>query len=178
MKKKSIISIAALALIALLLVGVYVFISLRPDRLHAWARIQWRDRALERVAERSSPEWVDGEIARMKAHPRPGSVEGETNSWFSKHLIVMRNGEWIVYDQICSKQDWRIHDIFIGRASDGRWYYSTFHFCRGMCVLSMMGRPPELAAFVKAYDVAEFDGKSDACLEETWDGMLDDDYGE
>ena len=80
----------------------------------------------------------------------------------------MKNGDWIAYASRCSKEDWRIRDIFIGRATDGKWYYSTFHFCRGMLTLRVEDRPESLDKFITAYSLREFDGRSDECLKKTW----------
>jgi len=82
----------------------------------------------------------------------------------------MKNGDWIACQNICSKEDSRVQDLFIGRASDGKWYYSTFHFCIGMTVLRDMEQwqPDSLAQFVDAYWLVPFDGRSDECLKATW----------
>jgi hypothetical protein len=80
----------------------------------------------------------------------------------------MKNGDWILYRSICTKQDRRIHDIFIGRASDGKWYYSTYHFCIGLVTLMMMDQSENLPEFLKTYYLREFDGHSDKCLKKTW----------
>lgn len=82
----------------------------------------------------------------------------------------MQNGEWMLCENICQKQDYRIQDLFIGSGSDGRWYYSTFHFCIGKEVLRMEAQPESLTQLVKGYWLVPFDGKSDDCLRATWDG--------
>jgi len=80
----------------------------------------------------------------------------------------MRNGDWLAYANICQKEDHRIRDLFLGRGSDGRWYYSTYHFCIGMVVLKMEEQSDDLAGFAKTYYLRPFDGHSDKCLQETW----------
>lgn len=80
----------------------------------------------------------------------------------------MRNGDWLAYANICHKQDGRIRDLFLGRGSDGRWYYSTFHFCNQMIVLKMEEQSTNLVEFAKTYYLREFDGRSDECLQKTW----------
>ena len=85
----------------------------------------------------------------------------------------MTNGEWIAYTNICRKQDFKIQDLFIGRASDGKWYYSTYHFCIDMVVLRMREdmlepRPGSVKQFADEYYLKEFDGRSDECLRKTW----------
>jgi hypothetical protein len=86
----------------------------------------------------------------------------------SGNLILFKSGEWIVYTNACQKEDRRLHDMFIGRASDGKWLYTTFHFCVGMKVLPMMGRPADLLFFQKEYLASEFNGSPDAVLGQTW----------
>jgi hypothetical protein len=82
----------------------------------------------------------------------------------------MKNGDWIVCQNVCAKEQNPAvkKDLFVGRGSDGKWYYSTFHFCVGKCVLQMERQPDSLAQFVDAYWLAAFDGKSDESLKVTW----------
>ena len=93
------------------------------------------------------------------------------DGWIGTNVLLMTNGEYMVYSQLCSKQNPRIHDIFIAHGSDGRWYYSTFHFCVGMLVATTMdvnGPPGSIAEFSRKYSAHEFDGRSDECLKKTW----------
>jgi len=83
-------------------------------------------------------------------------------------MILMRNGDWLTYANVCRKEDGRIYDLFLARASDGRWYYSTYHFCVGMIVLKMEEQPEDLAGFAKTHYLRMFDGQSDECLQKTW----------
>jgi hypothetical protein len=81
----------------------------------------------------------------------------------------MTNGDWVVYRNVCWKEPSRIPDLFLGRASDGKWYYSTFHFCVRMIVLKdMLGQPEGLVNFRTNCYLREFDGRSDECLKSTW----------
>jgi hypothetical protein len=109
---------------------------------------------------------IDG-LKETLATTRPAPA-----SWVGDGVLLMKNGDWIAYEGICSKQDPRIHDLFIGRGSDGKWYYSTFHFCIRMTVLRVMEewQPDSLAQFVDAYLLVPFDGRSDECLNATWTG--------
>ena len=87
--------------------------------------------------------------------------------------MLVKNGDWIIYASRCHKQDPRVYDIFIGRASDGKWYYSSYHFCIGMFVLAFDGQPCDLPAFIKQYHLREFDGESDDALQKTWPRSID-----
>lgn len=92
----------------------------------------------------------------------------DSDRWLSERLIVMRNGDWLAYANICRKQDRHIYDLFLARGSDGQWYYSTYHFCIGMVVLRMEEQSDDLAGFAKMYYLRTFDGQSDECLQKTW----------
>jgi len=170
MKRK--LAVLAVGVFAALAAGAVLVVSNSdPYHLRAKPRREWKDRAVAEIARRTAdPAWVASEIAALKA--RAAECPADSVGWLSPHLILMKNGDWIAYASICSKEDNRIHDIFVGRGSDGKWYYSTFHFCRGMIVLTMpndMDGPPEnLPKFAVAYHLREFDGHSDECLQKTW----------
>ena len=87
---------------------------------------------------------------------------------FRKHIILTRKGEWLAFANRCQKQDGRIPDIFLARGSDGRWYYSTYHFCIDMINLRSEEQPEDLADIGRAYFLQTFDGHSDDCLQKTW----------
>src|SRR6476620_2125948 len=111
---------------------------------------------------------ISNEIAMLHAEAANQSGDG----WIGTNVVLMTNGEYLVYSQLCTKENPRIHDLFIARGSDGKWYYSTFHFCIGMITLRGEvlgeGKRESLAEFVKAYALQEFDGQSDECLKKTW----------
>ena len=123
--------------------------------MHSSARVEWKDQALEDLQT----------IDTAASIPNFNDLH---EGWFSQQGIVMADGSWIAYRSKCHKEDPNINDIFIGRASDGKWYYSTYHFCIGACVILMDDRPESLASFVKEHALVEFDGKSDDCLRSTW----------
>jgi len=146
-------------------VAVMILVVTLP-RYRDSVRNQWKVdtiAAINRLA--SDTNSVAAAITSLAAQtPKGGTDDG----WISDHLILMANGDWIVYDNICTKSDWRIADIFIGHASDGKWYYSTFHFCIGAIVLRLQGRPADLATFVKEYYLSEFTGQATEILGVTW----------
>ena len=82
-------------------------------------------------------------------------------------IILCLDGSWLCYRAQCHKQDSKVWDIFVAKASDGRWYYSDYHFCVGMMVLSSWGQPTSLEQFKRRYALEEFDGVSDLALEPT-----------
>ena len=163
MRKKLAVIGTAICLCAVAL-GVVIFVG-GPERLDPKARRQWKDNAIVQIAKQTSDSTgILKEIEAMKTTP----VDSEWwDSWISEDLIVMTNGQWIAYRNVCQKEDERIPDLFLGLGSDGRWYYSTFHFCVRMQNLSVMGQPKSLTEFSKTYYLREFDGHSDECLKET-----------
>jgi hypothetical protein len=85
-------------------------------------------------------------------------------------MILMESGEWLIYRSHCSKEPpHNVEDICIAHGSDGKWYYTTCHFCVDMVALTMMQdeQLKDLAGFVRRYHLRQFDGKSNECLKKT-----------
>ncbi len=137
------------------------------ERLNSKARKEWKEKAIVEVAQQTSDTaQVRKEIESLKTKP---SGDSEWDRWISDDIIVMTNGEWMAYRNTCAKEEGRIPDLFLGRGSDGKWYYSTYHFCIGMIVLkTMMDQPESLTKFRSDGYLREFDGHSDECLKKTW----------
>ncbi len=159
----------ALATTVLLVVIVGWTWSHLADPLHDKTRRAWKNNAIATIeSQLSDTEAIRTHINRISAiaSTRPSLWEPHSD------ILVMKNGEWIVCQSACTKEKTKNlrKDLFIGRASDGKWYYSTFHFCINKCVLTFEDQPRTLAEFIDGYWLVEFDGKSDACLELTWDG--------
>ena len=154
----------ALALIVTLAIAWFPF-----DISGSRGRREFKERAIAQIERRwNDKAWLEAEIARIKA--KAGRHEG---NWFSDELLLAKNGEWMVCQSVCPKEQNTTvkKDLFIGRGSDGKWYYSSFHFCVGKCVLEMEGWQPEsLNEFVVAYCLEPFDGRSDDCFKPTWKG--------
>lgn len=162
MKKSLVIVIVSVLLLAV--IGAVAF--LRPPSLQSGARRAWKERSIADIVARvADPSWPTNEFARLE---RQSTNDVSDASWLSEHIIVTRKGEWLAFANSCQKQDGRIPDIFLARGSDGRWYYSTYHFCVGMVVLRMEEQPEDLATFAKSYFLQPFDGQSDDCLQKTW----------
>jgi hypothetical protein len=164
MKRKKAILYTCLCII--LISTGYVFWG-DSDPLQAPARREWKERSLREISARiSGPGWATNEITRLKAikSDDPDSHE----NWLSTDLILLQNGEWLAFKNVCRKEDGHIHDLFLAKASDGKWYYSTYHFCRDMISLKMELQPKDLASFTNYFSLQSFDGKSDECLKQTW----------
>jgi hypothetical protein len=96
-----------------------------------------------------------------------GDFDTSEPEWLTADTIVFRDASWLAYRGQCHKEDPKIHDIFIARASDGNWYFSDHHFCKEMMVLSMDGQPGSLEQFKAKYFLGRFDGASDEALKPT-----------
>lgn len=157
--------------------GVYLVTRPRLEAvLGTLERRAWRDQAIATINARvADPKWLESELEKLRpaiASTRP-SWDGK---WVGDEVLIFRNGEWMVCQNVCKKsRPVSIEDIFIGRGSDGKWYYSTFHFCSGKVVLSQEYPPDSLAHFVQGYWLVPFTPPSDECLKRTWSGG---DYGE
>jgi hypothetical protein len=161
-----------IVVVTALLVAVVVarVVSVMNDPLRSAARRAWRDQAVASIQQRVEDKtWIANELERLKSRAATQSLEG---GWVSDEILVMGNGDWIICENVCAKEQntGLRKDLFIGRGSDGNWYYSTFHFCVGKCVLQVERQPDDLAQFVDGYWLTRFDGKSDDSLKETWDG--------
>jgi hypothetical protein len=163
--------------VGLLLVLVVTFVGWRAfqfsnsPRLRSESRRVWKDHAVRDIAERTRDVgWVQEERQALRVNASNSWTDSDT--WMSPGLILMTNGDWIAYTNVCSKQDRRIHDLFIGRGSDNKWYYSTYHFCINMIDLRIGTEggvaPATLHEFAKQYYLREFDGRSDESLSKTW----------
>ena len=160
--KKKLLILGLLVGVTALVFGL--FLTLGGDRLHTKARKQWKTSAISQIDQKvRDTRWLESELLELKKQ-----VAADSERWVSENMILATNGDWIVCASKCSKEDWRIHDIFIGRGSDGKWYYSTYHFCIGKLALKMEENPTSLNDFIQSYSLREFDGQSDACLDKTW----------
>jgi hypothetical protein len=176
--KRFLIATAVLLAIAIIVPAVS-FASYKLSfhrRLHGKARREWKQAAVSDIVRKAANSaWLSNEIATLSVQTKDTNHMAE-DSWFSGHLILTRSGEWMLYTNICTKSNARVHDLFIGLGSDGKWYYSSYHFCIEMVVLRMNpeleGQPENLRKFVWAYYLRTFDRRSGDCLQETWNWKL------
>jgi hypothetical protein len=160
----------AFCVVIIAALAAVIFPRSQLDPLRSIARREWKDRAIAQIERRwNDKPWLNGELTRLKGEAVKQPYQG---GWSGDELLITKNGDWIICQNVCSKeQDTSVKkDIFIGRGSDGKWYYSTFHFCVHKCVLRMELQPESLAQLADAYWLVPFDGKSDECLKITWTG--------
>ncbi len=152
--------------IPLLLVGLLAavwWIGITRERIK---RAEWKGPALQRIAALSlTNEVVQRELAELKAGPRPNP---HFLSWTHDHVLLMTNGEYIVFEFRHGYNIGTVDHLFLGHCSDGRWLYSTYHFCSQMAAVQGDAPPGSITEFETKYAVHEFDGKSDECLKHTW----------
>ena len=158
--------------IALGLLVLVLCIALFPLLLRASlyaARRSWKNEAIPLITKlASNKDWIGKEIKAVGTQTNDDRVL--VSGWLTDKLILMENGEWLVYQSHCSKAaPHYVEDIFLAKGSDGKWYYSTFHFCVGMVVLRLEQetQPPSLAFFAHEYNLRQFDGRSNECLKKT-----------
>jgi hypothetical protein len=162
--------IVVVAISAVVLAAVVVLVWPVIDPLHARGRREWAARAIAMVEARANDKaWLERELATVKRSVASRLSEG---GWMSDGLLLAKDGQWMICESVCAKEQkagvWK--DLFVGKGSDGRWYYSTFHFCVGKCVLIIEPQPETLKEMVDGYWMVPFDGKVEHCLEETWTG--------
>jgi hypothetical protein len=153
---------AALGLVTIL--GLIAWLVLRDDEP---ARREWAEAAIHQIKQQTADtERLTAEVERLRqatSTTRPAYA-----AWVGDQVLIMANGDWIACRSICIKEKQRIPDLFIGLGSDGRWYYSTFHFCIGKVNLLGQRQPKDLAAFADAYWLRPFDGQAKLALDVTW----------
>ena len=138
----------------LIAAAVVAFFALRPDRYHTRER---------RAAKAQMIEGIGKQVARLNP-----DTELKGGAWWDGEFIRFYDGSWIAYRAQCHKVDPKVYDLFIGRGSDGNWYYSTYHFCIGMLALQGHDQMDRLQDFISEYSLETFDGSSDQALLPTW----------
>lgn len=127
---------------------------------------EWKAEAVRRISRLSSDaQWIaqsKADLAKIRMPDDPFETPK------SADMILLKNDEWLVYRSIAGKEDWRFDDLFIAKGSDGKWYYSTFHFCIGLVVLNMHPQVDSLEQFRKAYFLREFSGDPASPMPRTW----------
>jgi cell division protein FtsB len=150
-----------LLIIAAALAGFWQFMKQREHQ----ARAQWKGQALARLAELSiTNEEILRELDDLKGGPTPSLDFG----WTHENVLLMTNGEYIVYAHRHGANNGFVDHLFLGHGSDGRWLYSTFHFCNSMAAVQGDAPPGSIDEFAERYSARQFDGKSDECLQRTY----------
>jgi hypothetical protein len=130
-------------------------------------RANWKTMTLPQLATLSvTNEHISQELETLKAN-RSKEVHPQ---WTGERVLLMTNDEYLVYASRHGFDNGFVDHLFLARGSDGRWYYSTYHFCNHLTMLLSDPPPSSIAEFASRYAAREFDGKSDECLQHTWPG--------
>jgi hypothetical protein len=141
--------------------GIFEFAKWKTN----WERARWKNVALaELTALTRTNEVIRQELDGLKQAQEVNGIR----RWTGDHVLLMTNGEFIIYAYRHGANDGFPDHLFLGHCSDGRWLYSTFHFCNYMNMVSGEDAPGSIVAFAKTYSARDFDGKSDECLKRTW----------
>ncbi|BCX46781.1 hypothetical protein HAHE_06890 [Haloferula helveola] len=151
---KSWVRIVGVLALLLAVGGPVVWVVTRPDEYHTPER---------RAAKRQMIQDIGEQVVDLDPENQLKRYE-----WWDDEFIQFYDGSWIAYRAQCHKVDPKVYDLFIGRASDGNWYYSTYHFCVGMLALQGHDQMDTLEDFISEYALETFDGASDQALLPTW----------
>ena len=105
-------------------------------------------------------------MIRTELHALKARTNGSFG-WIHDHVLLMTNGEFIIYEYRHGANDYFPPHLFLGHCSAGRWLYSSYHFCNNMNMIAGDDPPGSVAEFKTTYSAREFDGKSDECLKLT-----------
>jgi len=124
---------SVLALIVASLAGVWWLARQRAAR----ERAQWKGPTLERLAGLSL---TNEAIRRELADKEWG--------WAHEQVLDMTNGEFIIYAYQHGANNGFVDHLFLGHGSDGRWLYSTYHFCTSMAMIRADDPPGSQGFFI------------------------------
>ena len=138
------------------------FIAFQKYKLET-ARTHWKDQSLARLSQLSvTNEEIRQELVSLKST----ASDKYDNNWAGDNVLLMTNGEYILYAFHHGLNNGFVNHLLLGHASDGRWLYSTFHFHAPIEGAGIA--PASINDFMRLYSAREFDGKSDVCLQKTW----------
>jgi len=136
-------------------------------RNQARRRAGWSRAAIQQIASLSiTNEPLSGELAELRA-----GGDGRI-SWAAPHLLLMTNGEYLAFASFHGHNAGPPPHLLIAHGSDGRWYYSSYHFCNEMAGVSGDEPPGSIAGFASRYFARPFDPAGGDCLAPTWEGGL------
>ena len=153
-------TISVLLMLVLAYFSIGHFYRLDQER----SRALWKDASLVRLATFSAD---TAAIAKELESMKESDLRLGMTNWTSDRVLVMTNGEYLVFEARHGFNNGFINHLFLARGSNSKWLYSTFHFCSHMSAVSGDDPPGSIAEFCTKYFAREFDGKSDVCLEKT-----------
>ena len=165
-KQSGRISPTLLALLSLPVLIVALLVAWQQVVRHNSLRTRrnWKTATLQKLTQTQiDNEEIRTEIDQIK-NPTPNLNFG----WAHDQVILMINGEYLVYAFWHGFNSGTVDHLFLARGTDGKFYYSTYHFCSHMAGICGEDPAGSIAEFAMRYSVRDFDGKSDECLKHTW----------
>jgi len=130
----------ALLVIVLVLAGMWWVAKWKAAR----DRAQWKRPTLQRLAGLSTAnEEIRRALDELKAGPKP-NIDFE---WVHDQVLLMTNGEYIIFAFRHGANNRFVDHLFLGHGSNGRWLYSTYHFCSMMAGVRGDDPPGSIAEF-------------------------------
>lgn len=128
-------------------------------------RTAWMRETLPRLADLSiTKDSIAMELRELRANVE----QEEPPKWIGRNIVLMTNDQFLVYAYRHGANDRWPHHLLLARGSDGRWFYSSYHFCNELNMIRGDPQSGSIDEFVSRYPIAQFDGRSDECLKPTW----------
>src|SRR5436309_571876 len=120
--RKAIVLAAIPLVVVVLLISWWSSTRWRYER----ARGSWKAATLPRLAGLSiTNDEVSGELEALN-----GAISrGDYRNWVGDHVLLMTNGECLIYAFRHGFNNGFVNHLFLAHSSDGRWLYSSYHFC-------------------------------------------------
>lgn len=158
--RKVVIFVAVPLLVVAVLVGWWAAMQYKFQR----ARGNWKNATLQQLAE--TP--LNNDQVRIELDQIRNPTHNLNFGWAHDHVILMTNGQYLVYAFWHGFNSGAVDHLFLAHGTDGKWYYSTYHFCSHMVGILSDDPAGSIGEFAGRYSLREFDGKSDECLKHTW----------
>src|SRR5213075_1460353 len=86
------------AIPTLLATGMFLLVKGNP-----YSRSAWKNRAIAEISRQAKDAvWLTAELKSLRSATN-STIQSDT--WLSGNLIVMTNGDWMVYRNICRKEN-------------------------------------------------------------------------
>ncbi len=121
------------------------------DKVKGAAAEKFKEEAVQKIGDcLKDKNW----IAEQKAAIKKKNADNEgSKAFFTDSLILFANGDWLAYAANSESDDMVVGDVLVGKGSDGKTYFSSYQFKKGLSVLVFMGQPASLKTFVKDYEL-------------------------
>jgi hypothetical protein len=162
--RRNLLWLAYLFFVIIFLIAAWHIARLTFQHKLERARTAWKTATLSRLAGMT----ITNEEIKLDLERLQNRGAGRQHvDWVSGRILLMTNNEYLIYSLRHGFNDGSLDHLFLAHGSNGRWYYSTYHFCNEM--VGVMDDPPgSIDEFARKYSAVEFDGKSDDCLKKTW----------